>query len=92
MGSYIAEHEDWMMRMGGKGLDPQQLNTTRLLIQCGCLHPPIEGSNKDMLTARAWSHIHRAPKNPQWSDRLPDLDTSGEIGRASCRERVCLYV
>src|SRR3546814_13218757 len=41
----------------------------------------------------AFHHLCDAPHAVQYSPRyLPDLETTVEIGRASCRERVCQYV
>ena len=67
----------------------QDFDLLKVLIHCGSLYPPLEGPNKDMRTARAWAHIHRAPKVGFWEDPLPNKDFSGDASQAIadvCRE------
>ena len=79
MGNYIDDFR--AMQTGENNLDGQYLTATELLVHCGCLHPPFEGPKSDILSARAWSHIHRAPQQQRWSDPLPTLDISGNASK-----------
>lgn len=80
LGQYIAEtelnHGEQMAQFSWANFD-----LLKSLIQIGCLHPPLEGPNKHLWTAKAWEHIHRAPKVARWDDLLLSLDTSGDASR-----------
>lgn len=80
LGQYIAETE---LNPGERTAQFTWANFDLLksLVQIGCLHPPLEGPNKHLWTARAWEHIHRAPKVARWDDLLLSLDTSGDVSR-----------
>ena len=60
---------------------PPSYNLVKTLVQCGHIQPPLEGPTKDLWTAQAWAHIHRAPKAEKWSDLLSSFDPVEDSSR-----------
>ena len=55
--------------------------------------PPLKKDTPSDVVAFMWEYM-KVPENSREKVKnlLKDANENGEIGRASCRERVCLYV
>src|SRR3546814_8955943 len=83
--AYEVRISDWSSDVCSSDLNG---HTLRTLARLECPYPLFDGINLTWETLEGLAKHNGPVANPGWA--LAEID--GEIGRASCRERVCQYV